>query len=282
MNQMTIFAGPQPPALLPERAQRIRDLVGTARTCIIEIGRELIAASAEVPRGAWEEWLKAEFDWSDRTARKYIAVANAFQSEPGSGSNDAITIDATALYALAGKSVDPELRDAAVEAAQNGTHVTVDEANRIAAELVATRTRELTRAFEERLGLLREQLDELTEAEPEATPPTVEDAVQMLLTLTGRKRLTDAQAQALACALGKPVSYGARTFPPVSPQDTQQAAEALRISSACGRALEYFSSAPPSDDVAAAMPDWLKAKTLALLPAVVEWLDDLSMSLREV
>ena len=27
---------------LPERAQRIRDLIGTARTCFIEIGRELI------------------------------------------------------------------------------------------------------------------------------------------------------------------------------------------------------------------------------------------------
>jgi hypothetical protein len=36
---------------LPQRAQRIRDLVGTARTCTIEVGWELIAASDEVPQG---------------------------------------------------------------------------------------------------------------------------------------------------------------------------------------------------------------------------------------
>jgi hypothetical protein len=46
---------------LPERAQRIRDLVGVARTCIIEIGRELIAASDEVPHGEWGAWLAKEF-----------------------------------------------------------------------------------------------------------------------------------------------------------------------------------------------------------------------------
>jgi hypothetical protein len=42
-------------ALLPlaDHAQRIRDFVGVARTCIIEIGRKLIAAKAEVAHGDW-------------------------------------------------------------------------------------------------------------------------------------------------------------------------------------------------------------------------------------
>jgi Protein of unknown function (DUF3102) len=66
---------------LPERAQRIRDLVGTARVCIIEIGRELHAARGQIHgERQWEDWLDTEFGWSDPTAKKYISVAKLFGS----------------------------------------------------------------------------------------------------------------------------------------------------------------------------------------------------------
>ena len=64
---------------LPDRAQRIRDLVGTARMCIIEIGRELIAAKAQVAHGEWLPWLKEEFGWHQTTASRYMQVAQAFK-----------------------------------------------------------------------------------------------------------------------------------------------------------------------------------------------------------
>jgi hypothetical protein len=52
MNELfPVLSREVPVPLLSERAQRIRDLVGPARTCIVEIGRELIAAKAERPRG---------------------------------------------------------------------------------------------------------------------------------------------------------------------------------------------------------------------------------------
>jgi hypothetical protein len=46
----TLFAVALP---LAERAERIRSLVNVARGCIIEIGRELIAAKAELHHGQW-------------------------------------------------------------------------------------------------------------------------------------------------------------------------------------------------------------------------------------
>ena len=84
---------------LAQRAQRIRDLVGVARTCIIEIGRELIAAKTEVEHGEWLDWLETEFGWAERTARNYMTVAEAFKS--ATLADMVLTIDATALYALA-------------------------------------------------------------------------------------------------------------------------------------------------------------------------------------
>jgi hypothetical protein len=84
--------------------------VGVARTCIIEIGRELIAAKAAVPHGGWLPWLAEEFEWTDETARKYMRVAQAFQIPTKLGF-DGLTIDATALYALSAPDVPLDGRD---------------------------------------------------------------------------------------------------------------------------------------------------------------------------
>ena len=100
-----------------ERAQRIRDLVGTARVCIIEVGRELIAAKAEVGHGGWLDWIEGEFGWSERTAENYMLVARKFASV---ADFSGLTIDATALYALAAPSVPQRLRDEAIERAAAG------------------------------------------------------------------------------------------------------------------------------------------------------------------
>jgi hypothetical protein len=60
MNDLFPIALPNAP-FVAERAQRIRDLVGTTRTCIIEVGRELIAAKGELSHGEWLPWLDVEF-----------------------------------------------------------------------------------------------------------------------------------------------------------------------------------------------------------------------------
>lgn len=60
---------------LDERANRIRSMQADVQRGIIEIGNELLAAKKEVGHGNWSAWLKEEFSWSDRTARRFMAVA---------------------------------------------------------------------------------------------------------------------------------------------------------------------------------------------------------------
>ena len=63
---------------LADRANRIRKLQADVQRGIIEIGNELIAAKEQVGHGNWSAWLETEFDWSDRTARRFMAVAERF------------------------------------------------------------------------------------------------------------------------------------------------------------------------------------------------------------
>ena len=109
---------------LAERAQRIRNLVGVARTCIIEIGRELIAAKAQVGHGDWMPWLEEEFGWSVRTADNYMLVSRKFA---GLANLDGLEITGEALVVLSGRDVPQEARDEAVAQAEAGEHVTKAE-----------------------------------------------------------------------------------------------------------------------------------------------------------
>lgn len=63
---------------LNDRVNRIRKLTGDACRNMIEIGKHLIAAKAEVEHGNWANWLEENFGWTDRTARNFMAVADRF------------------------------------------------------------------------------------------------------------------------------------------------------------------------------------------------------------
>lgn len=65
-------------ATLERRAERIRKLSADAQIRLVAIGFELIAAKKQIGHGGWTEWLRSEFDWSDRTARYFMAVAERF------------------------------------------------------------------------------------------------------------------------------------------------------------------------------------------------------------
>lgn len=63
---------------LEERADRIRQLQADVQRGIIDIGFELIAAKKEIGHGQWQNWLATEFDWTDRTARNFMAIAERY------------------------------------------------------------------------------------------------------------------------------------------------------------------------------------------------------------
>jgi hypothetical protein len=163
---------------LPERAQRIRDLVGVARTCIIEIGRELIAAKAQVGHGEWLPWLRDEFGWSEDTAHRYMRVGRAFQI-PQRAEFDGLTIEATALYALSAPDVPQEARDEAVTRAEYGEHVSKADAEAMIAKAVeAERDR-----FEALVAELQAAAAEISDG-----PPTIPALVEQLCQATGKNK----------------------------------------------------------------------------------------------
>ena len=300
-------------ALLPPRvaeqcqrhAEAIRVLGKRVAQDIIEIGTRLIEVKSALPHGAWLPWIEAELGWSIRTVQGYMNVAEQFGKYANSALLPDLTIDASALIALSGPSVAPELREAVIEKAEDGTRITREEADRIAAEMVARKTRELTEQFNAEsdeiresaraaLTELRAKVDaamsqrppeppdaKLPEQKADPEPPTVADAVSMLLSLTGQKKLKPAQIQALALALGKPIAYGDAIYPPATQEATRKAEEALQLTSACQRAMDYFHSAPPAADVVVGMPDWLRNKMFISMRAARVWIDDLEQALKD-
>ncbi|HEY2617819.1 MAG TPA: DUF3102 domain-containing protein [Acetobacteraceae bacterium] len=267
MNEQLPIAWPSNHPALPERAERVRNLVNTARVCILEIGRELIAAKAEVPHGEWLAWLEAEFGWTVRTADKYMHVAGAFKLEPGSNF-DGITIDATALYALAATDVPQTARDEAVLLAELGEHVTKADADRLIADAMRTervkfeeavtqiraeaheRTSRAVADATERLAENNEALAaEIKRIRDAETKPDVEALVSQLCKATGRKKLRPEQLQHLAFILGVGVTDGKRVYPPATKEEAAEAEANLRVSGPALRALEYFPGAPAPDEV---------------------------------
>jgi hypothetical protein len=98
--------------------------------------RELLAAKAEMPHGEWAAWLKNEFAWTERTARNYMQVAEAFKTERLSDFSG-LTINAEALYFLSSPSVPQSLRNDTVEQAEAGNRITLEAAEEMVAEHVA-------------------------------------------------------------------------------------------------------------------------------------------------
>jgi len=227
---------------LPERAQRIRDLVGVARTCIIEIGRELIAAKAEVAHGGWLDWIDSEFGWKERTAENYMLVARKFASV---ADFTGLTIDATALYALSAPDVPQEARDEAIERAEDGEHISKADAEAlIVAAMQAERTK-----FEAIIA----ELQASAEATDDAAALDIPTIVDHLCKATGRKKLKPAQFQHLACILGSAITDGSKVYPPSTMEESRQAEERLRVSAPAMRALEYFLAAPEPEVVVDAL-----------------------------
>jgi hypothetical protein len=118
-------------SVLPELAREIRALIGVARASIVEIGEKLIAAKTQMEYGKWLPWLDREFGWNARTAQRYMQVAEAFSTKCDTVSYSGLTIDASALYALAAPKVPEDVRDEAIATAKAGTRVTRTVAQRL-------------------------------------------------------------------------------------------------------------------------------------------------------
>jgi len=114
-------------------AKGIRDKINKSLKGLIEAGQGLLAAKSLLSHGQFGPWLEAEFGWSDRTARKFMVVAEQFGSKTELISDLAIT--PTAAYLLTAPSAPFEARQVALDRAQSGEKVTPAIVNEILASV---------------------------------------------------------------------------------------------------------------------------------------------------
>jgi len=116
--------------VVQQRTGEIKALMKRTVSDIIEIGEKLIEVKERLGHGHFGGWLEAEFEWSERTARRYISVAETFKSDTVSD----LRFDAKALYLLAAPSTPDEARAEAIERAEAGETITHARVKEIVAE----------------------------------------------------------------------------------------------------------------------------------------------------
>lgn len=115
---------------LKASAERIKVRLKRTAEDIIEIGKELIIAKDKCGHGNFETWLQAEFDMTDRSARRFIQVAETF----GDKTDIVSVFNATALYALSAPSTPEEVRTEVLQRVENGEKVDTAEIERLKKE----------------------------------------------------------------------------------------------------------------------------------------------------
>ncbi|MCG3208599.1 MAG: hypothetical protein FOGNACKC_02210 [Anaerolineae bacterium] len=114
--------------VVQQRTGEIKSLMKRTAQDIIEIGEKLIEVKGRLPHGAFGIWLESEFQWSDRTARKYMSIASTFSNRKSS--SDLMMSFETMAY-LAAPSTPEPARQAALARAQAGERITHSAAKEI-------------------------------------------------------------------------------------------------------------------------------------------------------
>ena len=128
--------------LLPQDAAAARDAVVRIRLRttgmiqhIIEVGQDLIDVKKRIGHGKFLKWMDAEFKMTERTAQRFMAVAEKF----GAKYDIVSDLSPTVLYELAAPSTPDETIDEIVEQARAGKRVTVAEVKKLKKDIKAAR-----------------------------------------------------------------------------------------------------------------------------------------------
>ena len=98
--------------VIQQKTEEIKVLMRRTAQDVFDIGQKLSEIKNRLGHGHFGSWLKAEFDWSERTAQNFIRVYESFKSENVSDLN----FSQTALYVLA--AAPEEARQEAIELAK--------------------------------------------------------------------------------------------------------------------------------------------------------------------
>lgn len=130
---------------LKERADAIRKLGKQTLANVIEIGRLLTECKDEIEHGGWLPWLKAEFGWSEWTARCYVSIYKS--SQFGSVTTSDLNLPIKSLYLLSSPSTPESARNEVIARAEAGERLKHDEVARIVRNAARSEPKKLTGAI---------------------------------------------------------------------------------------------------------------------------------------
>ena len=113
--------------VVQQRTSEIKNLMRRTNQDIIEIGQKLTDVKAQLKHGNFRNWLKAEFDWSVKTASRFMQVAEKFKCD----NLTHLDIATSALYLLASPSTLEEARAEALRRVSQGENITYTKAKTI-------------------------------------------------------------------------------------------------------------------------------------------------------
>jgi hypothetical protein len=195
-----------------------------------------------------------------------------------------LPIDAGALYLLSRKQIPEAVRDDAIARAVDGEHIKLADVKAMLAEEIASKLAEARRERDEAVAAataaLQRELQELRAVQQ--GEPTVEQAIEIMLKVSGKKTLSRHQTQAVAMLTGYAVPWRGIMIAPVSAAEARRSELNLAITSKFIEALQFFAGAemPVEELFAVAMPFQL---TIArkTIPIAQAWLARFSELLRQ-
>jgi len=107
-------------AYVQERAERIHNLARMSASSIVQIGQYLGQVKERIGHGNFLGWIGQEFNWSERSAQRFIQVHGQFKSAKLAD----LEIDLSALYLIAAPSMPEPVRASVMRRAENGEPVT--------------------------------------------------------------------------------------------------------------------------------------------------------------
>lgn len=107
--------------LVQKNTQTIKSCLRRAAKDIWKVGQSLVQVRSCLQYGQFVAWLKAEFEWTSRTAYNFIHVFEAFPDLEKISKLDAA---ASALYLLASPATPPAIRDEFLKRATSGERIT--------------------------------------------------------------------------------------------------------------------------------------------------------------
>lgn len=118
---------PQVRIMVEGKTSELKGLMRRSAQDIINIGQKLVEVKEQLGHGNFRAWLKTEFDWSLRTAARFMQVSTQFKCANLAHLNIAVS----ALYFLAKPSIPEEARKQVLEIAKEGEYITYAKAKAI-------------------------------------------------------------------------------------------------------------------------------------------------------